>query len=259
MLADLKASGVAKHRGSKGTVREANFLQNFLAKYLPRTVIAAHSGEILASDGQVSGQCDIIIADPSTPPFWDEDDYRIVPAECVHGVIEVKSSLDSNELENAWKQIARVKRLPKTAYKNNPGATQRTRTVHGKEWPYIPTVGMIFAYNSVDLNTLSDKFEELASNSVAEECPDSIWILNKGFITWMDAETRLIEGSRMPTAAYRSVAALPEQVLLMLSMHLHHHFGTAWMPPFDIMGYIPEDLPLGELVREKIELPDAQI
>jgi hypothetical protein len=255
MLADFKASGVAKHRGSKGTVREAKFLQNFLTKYLPRTVIAAHGGEIISTDGNVSGQCDILVMDPSTPPFWDEDDYRIVPAECVYGVIEVKSSLDSCELEKAWKQIASVKALPKTAFQIPKDGPKRTRNVYGTDWPYVPTVGMIFGYDGVEIETLCDKFEELAESSRAEECPDSIWVLNKGFITWMDHETYKVEGSRRAVAAYRGISALPQQVLLMLVMHFHHHFGTAWMPDFDIMGYIPNELPLGTIKRERWDLP----
>jgi hypothetical protein len=123
MLADFNASSVAKHSGSKGTVREAQLLSNYLRKYLPRNVIAEHSGEVVAANGAVSGQCDIVIVDPSTPPFWDDEDYRIVPAECVYGVIEVKSSLDASELRKAWKQIARVKALPKTALPSRPTTT----------------------------------------------------------------------------------------------------------------------------------------
>jgi hypothetical protein len=71
----------------------------------------------------------IVIMDPSTPPFWSEQDYRIVPAECVYGVIEVKSSLDTKELCSAWEQIAQVKALPKTAY--HPDGLARTRIMYG--------------------------------------------------------------------------------------------------------------------------------
>jgi hypothetical protein len=137
MLADFKASSVAKHSGSKGTVREAQLLNNYLRKYLPRNVIAEHSGEVVAVSGEVSGQCDIVILDPSTPPFWDEEDYRIVPVECLYGVIEVKSTLDKTELQKAWKQIARVKALTKEAYYPNP--QPRWRKMYGIDWPYVPT------------------------------------------------------------------------------------------------------------------------
>jgi hypothetical protein len=90
MLVDFEASGAVEHRRSKGTIREA-YLLDYLRKYLPRAVKAEHSGEAVTVDGEVSKECDIMILDPSTPPFRDEEDYRIVPIECVQGVIEVKS------------------------------------------------------------------------------------------------------------------------------------------------------------------------
>jgi hypothetical protein len=38
----------------------------------PRSDRADHSGEVVAVNGKVSGQCDILIVDPSTPTFWEE-------------------------------------------------------------------------------------------------------------------------------------------------------------------------------------------
>ena len=55
MVADFRASGIAQHRGSKGTVRETQFLDNYLRKYLPRNVTAEHSAEVVAANGDVSG------------------------------------------------------------------------------------------------------------------------------------------------------------------------------------------------------------
>ena len=47
----------------------------------------------------------------------------------------------------AWEQIARVKALPKTAY--FPDSPGRARTMYGRDWPYVPTVGMVFACDGV--------------------------------------------------------------------------------------------------------------
>ena len=250
MVADFRASGVAQHRGSKGTVREAQFLNNYLRKYLPGNVTAEHSAEVVAASGDVSGQCDIVIMDPSTPPFWNEQDYRIVPAECVYGVIEVKSSLDTTELRSAWEQIARVKALPKTAY--HPDGLGRTRTMYGRRWPYVPTAGMIFAYDGVGLDTLCDEFENLADLYPPERCPDSVWVLSRGFITWTNPVNRKSDPSREPGSGYAAVQATAQQLLLPLTAHLHQHFGTAWMPYFRIADYLA-DVPWGTLARERIE------
>jgi hypothetical protein len=247
MVADLKASGVAKHGGSKGTVREAQLLSNYLGKYLPRNVRAEHSGEVVAVNGERSQQCDILIVDPSTPPFWDEEDYRIVPAECVYGVIEVKSSLDSKELKKAWKLIADVKALPKTAYSLDepPG---RTRLRYGQALPYIPTVGMVFAYDGISLDTLCDTFDKLALKYPCERWVDSIWVLNKGYIIWSNP----FEPGR---GGYMAWEATAQEMLLPLTAHLHQHFGTAWMPDFNIMDYLT-NVSFGTVVRETGETPD---
>jgi Domain of unknown function (DUF6602) len=110
MLADFHASKQIEHRGSKGTVRETGLRTAFLNKYLPRNVDVVGSGEVIAAYGQVSGQSDVMIIDPATPPLWDNEDYRIVPAECVDAVIEVKSNLTVAELRSAWASISESQR-----------------------------------------------------------------------------------------------------------------------------------------------------
>ena len=97
-----------------------------------------------------------MIIDPSTPPLWSKDNYRVVPIECLHGVIEVKSFLDSTELRHAWTKIAAIKRMPKKALRSNP-AFAWTRTVYGKEWSYVPMCGLVFAYEGTDLRTQGPK------------------------------------------------------------------------------------------------------
>jgi hypothetical protein len=256
MVADFKASGVAKHRGSKGTVREAQLLSNYLRKYLPRTVRAEHGGEVVAVNGAVSRQCDILIVDPSTPPFWDEENYRIVPAECVYGVIEVKSFLDSAELRKAAQLIADAKALPKTAYfPSPPNEPQRTRAVYGRDdWPYVPTVGMVFAYDGADADTLCKTFGELANQYPSELCLDSVWVLDKGFINWWDSAAGMIEPTREPGCTYRAFAADPQQMLMPFTAHLHRHFVSAWMPTFRITDYIAH-VSWGNAVCEGVLIP----
>ena len=242
MLADFEGSGAVEHRGSKGTVREANLLNNYLSKYLPRSVKAVHSGEAITVDGDVSAQSDIMILDPSTPPFWDEDNYRVVPIECVHGVIEVKSFLDSTQLRDAWTKIARIKRMPKKAFRSNPGYT-RTRTVYGKVWSYVPTCGLIFAYDGADLRTLGTTLAELAeeeNQDHPEYFVDSVWVLNKGGLVWLNPDNGRIDVSPEPRASLQSLDAESGQVLMSLTLHLYEHFGTAWTPEFRIIDYFGE-------------------
>jgi hypothetical protein len=199
MLADFDASGAARHRGSKGTVRESTLLNNHMSKYLPRSVTAVHSGEAITMDGEVSAQCDIMILDPSTPPFWDEDNYRVVPIECVHGVIEGKSFLDSAQLRDAWAKIAGLPNSPKKKGEDHP-----------------------------------------------EFFIDSVWLLNKGGLVWLDPDNGRVDPSPEPRATLASLDAEPGQVLMSLTLHLYEHFATAWMPEFRIIDYFGQ-APLGTL------------
>src|SRR4051812_38134753 len=115
MHADFEDSALLVHRGEKGGVREYDLLQ-FLQRYMPATVKVIGSTEIISTDGQRSPQMDIVICDPSTPPLFSRGNYQIVPSECVYAVIEVKSMLNSTELQKSRDNIAVVKRMPKTAY-----------------------------------------------------------------------------------------------------------------------------------------------
>lgn len=246
MLVDFKSSGALRHRGSKGTVREAALVNGFLSKYLPRTVIAVHNGEIICVDGEVSTQCDVMILDPGTPPFWDEDDYRVVPIECVYGVIEVKSFLDSTQLKETWRKLAEIKGMEKKAYRANP-AMARTRIAYGRTWDYVPTSGIVFAYDGADLDTLGSTLAELA-NEEGDANPhlyiDSVWVLSKGHLVWVNPENGNIDPMPEPRASLASVTAEPRQNLLAMLMHLRELYGTAWSPEFRITEYLGST-PLG--------------
>ncbi|WP_367321802.1 DUF6602 domain-containing protein [Streptomyces sp. HUAS ZL42] len=239
MLADFKASGIAKHRGSKGTVREAQLLSTFLRKYLPRTVIAEHSGEVVATNGEVSGQCDILIMDPSTPPFWDEEDYRIVPVECLYGVIEVKSFLDREELRSACEKIARLKAFPKTAY--HWDKVGQTRWVYGRSWHYVPTVGIIFAYDGANIDSLAEALRDISETRPPELRVDSVWVLNKGFVNWCCPHNDNVDVSPEPKAGLVAIEATPQEMLMPLVAHLNMHFVTAWMSALKITDYMPNE------------------
>lgn len=180
MLADFEASGQAKHPGSKGTVREDK-VREFLDAHLSRTVDVVGSGEAVAADGQRSTQCDVMITDPTAPFLFDEESYRIATIEGVFGVIEVKSTLTSDELRNAMRKIARIKAMPRTAYMPTIGP-QRWRRMYGREWHNMPMIGMVFAYDGAELDTLGQVLAEVAAELTdhPEQRTDSVWVLNRG-------------------------------------------------------------------------------
>jgi hypothetical protein len=238
MLIDAKATGLAQHRGSKGTVRESQFIRNFLSKYLPRAVIAEHSGEIVATNGVVSRQCDVLIIDPETPPLWSEEHYRIVPIESVHGAIEVKSFVDAEELRKTWRNMRDIKSMPKTAY--YPAPLEKRRG-DGGEWSPSPAATLLFAYDGVSLETLGGVLAELEAESPGEPTMDSVWVLSKGYLNWRSSWDG--EFSPPPIEEIKTqltaISSEPAQLLMALTFHLYSHFAHAWTPRLYIAEYFP--------------------
>src|SRR5690349_10731025 len=97
MHADFRSSTSIQHRSSRGTDRE-RLVADFVRGYLPGHVQLFHGGEIVLVEGETSKQCDLLVCDRAAPPLKDLESFRIVPAECVYGVIEVKTKLTGSEL-----------------------------------------------------------------------------------------------------------------------------------------------------------------
>lgn len=247
MRADFNASTSVMHRGEAGATRES-IVCDFVADYAPGHVQVIRSGEIVTTTGETSPQCDVIILDRSTPPLRDMGNYRIVPSECVYGVIEVKTTLDKAQLTDACEKIRKIKSLPKTAYFPDP--LRRNWTMHGRSHPYVPTFGMIFAFGSIGLDTLGEHFMTWCVKHKPEECPNSIWVLGQGWLQWTNpggqgAEIWPTENSRLSVLR---PAWLEEDILLPLTLQVSSHLTGAWMPPFRLLDYAGHDV-LGVLTR----------
>lgn len=238
MRADFDAASAFRHDGVRGDERE-RIVCDFLAKYLPGHVRAAHSGEIVSASGEVSGACDILIFDRSTPPLMDTGDHRIVPAECVYGVVEVKSVLNKPKLLEACEQVRLAKIIPKTAfYRGVGGPSDRHWKRHGRTYDYMPTVGMIFAFDGPSLESTASNLREWTAGKPPEEWPDSIWVLGKGAVTWFNPETGRVDLSpSLQSAVGWYPADTKQDTLLLLAVMLNAHFVQASMPPLRLLDY----------------------
>lgn len=257
MVADFQASAVVEHRGSKGTVREET-VRAFLTDYLPRSATVAGSGELLATTGDVSGQCDAMILDAETPPLWKAESYRIAPIECCYATIEVKSNLTRPELKKAWDAAKNVKSLPRKAYLKDPSPITYTRTAYGRAVDTMPPQVHVFAYESVSLTALGEELTTLSQDGDDHSLGiDSVCVLDKGLITWANLETGGL-GMRLPESKIAAYEATPGQVLLYLVTVLNKHLATATMnPKFDIAGYVTGSL--GDLYGMWPDLPPAAL
>lgn len=109
------AHATITHDGVMGSVVEAQWISNFLARYLPDRY-AIGSGIIIDSMGQTSDQIDIVIYDNQyTPNLLSQDTHRFIPAESVYAVYEVKPKIDKTLLEYAADKAASIRRLHRTS------------------------------------------------------------------------------------------------------------------------------------------------
>lgn len=239
MVAEYEESRRVQHRASKGTLRESLVLDRFLSKYMPRNVAVHGSGELCSVDGERSSQCDLLVVDPTAPFLLEKEEYRIAAVESVFGVIEVKSNLTTTELTESYRKIAAIKAMPKTAFRPALGP-QRTRRVYGQTWTHMPMVGMIFGYQGAELETLGAAMAEVAAEYKDEPHlqVDSIWVLDKGSLTWADPVTHNINVSPNPGDPFQAISSTPGQVLLQFAAHLHEQFATAWTTGFNFFDYI---------------------
>ncbi|MDL2141663.1 hypothetical protein QQY79_03955 [Flavobacterium tructae] len=99
-----------QHSVTKGNYREEIF-RGILKKYLPKKYEVA--------TGFIEGckrQCDILIYDSQNfSPLFREGDLVVLPEKAVRAVIEVKSTLDTNQLQDAMELLFEVARHRNTA------------------------------------------------------------------------------------------------------------------------------------------------
>jgi hypothetical protein len=169
-----------QHRGEQGNQREDD-LREFLARLLPKR-FALSKGEIVAAEGSESRSpaMDIIIYDALNTPLLDKtDSTAVVPTEGVYAVVEVASRLDNPKLREDAEKIRRAKALEKTAF----ALPQTVHTLGGpvKPTPW-PTIGAIFAYESINLGNLKKTLVELDNETAPEHRVDFICSLSTGCI-----------------------------------------------------------------------------
>jgi hypothetical protein len=169
-----------EHKGLKGRDRERALVEHFLMAYLPQRFGFAN-GEIVSTDGDVSGECDVIIYDAINCPILRKGILAIVPVEAANAVIEVKSRLDTGELLKSADNIARIKRMPKRAFYRAPNRIiKQTVSIYGKTLEYFPLVGFVFAYTSIHLATLAKELDEFNQNILPEHRIDYVCVLDSG-------------------------------------------------------------------------------
>lgn len=223
------------HRPSKGSAREY-VLKELLRQHLPKK-LAIGSGIVIATDGTISKQMDIVVYDSmNTPIMYTAGDMQIFPVECVYAVIEVKSNLNSSELKMSIANIRSVKSMPKVAYVPQQGPIISTTNLHGKEMDHFPVLGFLFAYSSIkNIKIIKDRLVESDDAINVANNLDSICILNRAMITNYNPVSRLTSSTKEPDTT--RVFIQTSKSLLYFYLQLTHVLPQAKMRPVQMTKY----------------------
>lgn len=258
MKADFEeVTSIIAHNPSKGRARE-EIVATFLERYLPARVRVAQSAEIITADGATSGECDVVVVDPDSPPLYDERSFRVLPIECVYGIVEVKSSLAPGEVADAAASIRRVKELQRTAHWPQSGAVHQTTNLYGRTWTeYFPTVGHIFAFTSGELGDIANRLSEAERGVPHEHRVDAIYVLDKGLVARANHESGLVELT--PSSSTDLLAVRSDNPLLGMLLQLYPIYAGAWRPGLDLSKYFGSSLgePMHQVTALEV-MTDAQ-
>lgn len=151
------------HPGSKGDGSESVWL-GLLKTYLPQRY-QCDSAFIVDSEGHFSEQQDVVIFDRQYSPFvFHYENQKIIPAESVYAVFEVKQTLNAANVTYAQRKIESVRTLVRTSLPiPHAGGLYAPK-------PLIPIVGGILALESdwrpALGKPLQDKLQENTENGL---------------------------------------------------------------------------------------------
>lgn len=132
---DFEELSVVPHSGLKGYQAE-KIIRDFLNDHLPKR-FSAGAGFIIDPYDNISKQTDVVIYDAlNCPVYRASDEAAIFPSSNVAAVVEVKSSLDKERLEEAFNNVLKAKQLVKYRLPESP-------------FPITSqTLGCLFAFSS---------------------------------------------------------------------------------------------------------------
>lgn len=220
--------------GLKGESSEETF-RIFLKGYLPQSLDIS-TGQLVDSHGNSSSQLDVIIYDSAkTPIFYSSSDIRVIPVECAYAVIEVKSKLDTKELRRVFQNMETVRNLKKTAYRESYFSCQVK--LYGKPENIWPINYYVFAYDSIDINTLKNKINEKHESKrlPLKSRIDTVCVLDKGVIC-----NKLANGKwdALPQPGSKLHVIKTNRALLLFYSLTSVYFNQAILPKFCFIDYL---------------------
>jgi hypothetical protein len=199
----------AHHNKGKGDNRE-EIISESLKQVLPNRYNLAH-GEVVTSQNEHSHEMDVAIIDSShCPALLLEHGHSLIPIETVYGGIEVKSTLTSDELKDAYEKIKHLKAIaPPASFTLKVGSSGWSTQV-----PAPLPVGVVVAFKAGrSLEAIADQARKLdAELPGIKYRPDLIVILDEGII-----------GPRSRLRSEANILTFPEMTELTTIQRSKHH------------------------------------
>ena len=242
MLTDFAhATAQIEHHGAKGRERESLVVKNYLERYLPNNVRATHGAEIVDSEGSRSAECDIVVEDISTPPLYLGETFKLIPAEWAHSLIEVKSRLDSDELEDSHRKIVRAKALRKLTYMPQQGDIRLGIDAYGKRFNHFPMYGAIFAFTGLKLSTIGRRLWDLQKGTPTESWVDFVVVLDQGVLLYSDPTNAGAPPLVRPLPSSSLHVVKSENALIPATLALQGALTGAFMPHARLGPYLGKE------------------
>jgi hypothetical protein len=155
------------HSGQKGSSLE-RAVQSLLKRFLPEN-IAVTEGIVIDSDGFMSSQLDIILYDKGKVQlFYNSESTKVVPAEFVFAVGEVKAQLNKKGYEQFFEAQLAVKNCTRHLMKSG-----RTYHGYGKYWEIPPIASFLIAFEANETSTCKWAKQSHLDQSI-NSCIDAI-------------------------------------------------------------------------------------
>ncbi len=114
LLAQSKVAASSGHSVLQGTAREA-FVREFLESHLAER-LGVGTGEVISADSKIDderNQLDVLVYSRGYPKLYIGGSVSLFLIEAVLAVLEVKTTLDKEELKTAIRTARRLKTLPR--------------------------------------------------------------------------------------------------------------------------------------------------
>lgn len=169
-----RAAETSVHGGDLGENYES-LVVRFLNNVMPRRLHAARGGQVLGVEQPPSKQIDVLVTHDSSMEFRaDAKSYRV--AEGVVAAVAVKSTLNTNEVEEDCKNLASLPTLSESAIAT---ATVPLEALFGQYSARFPK-RIIWGWDGLTKKNLQDALV-VATRSIAEEKrPDLVLVLSRG-------------------------------------------------------------------------------